>query len=99
MHPRISPRPLLGILAVTEHDGLIEEKSATIVLVVCFVQAGSVTGDLAYAETEHQKLTMDPRRTPEKVLTGHLCDQMADFTGNPRAPTAPATPESISPQR
>jgi len=33
---------------------------------------------------------MDPRRTPEKVLTGHLCDQLANFAGHPRAPTAPA---------
>ena len=31
--------------------------------------------------------------------TGHLCDQLADFTGNPRAPTAPATACSISPKR
>ena len=34
---------------------------------------------------------MDPWRTPEKVLTGHLCDQMAEVTGDPRAPTSPAT--------
>jgi hypothetical protein len=46
---------------------------------------------LGDAETEHQKFTVDPWRTPEKVLTGHLCDQMGDFTGNPRAPAAPAT--------
>src|SRR5512137_2589658 len=42
---------------------------------------------------------MDPRRTPKKVLMGHLCDQLADFAGNPRAPAAPATPCSISPSR
>ena len=35
---------------------------------------------------------MDPRRTPEKVLTGHPYDQMANFTGHhPGAPTSPAT--------
>jgi len=42
---------------------------------------------------------MDPRRTPEKVLTGHPCDQMADLTGNPGTPTSPATTRSISPNR
>jgi hypothetical protein len=42
---------------------------------------------------------MDPRRTPEKVLTGHPYDQMSDFAGNPGAPTAPATPGSILPKR
>jgi len=51
------------------------------------------------AETEHRKLAMDPWRIPEKVLTGHLCYQLADFTGDPWAPTAPATPGSISPKR
>ena len=63
------------------------------------VSARARTGGLGDAETEHQKFTMDPRRTPEKVLTRHLCDQMADFTGNPRAPAAQATPGSISPKR
>jgi len=32
-------------------------------------------GGLGDAETHHQKFTMDPRRTPEKVLTGHPYDQ------------------------
>ena len=32
---------------------------------------------------------MDPRHTPEKVPTGHPCDQLANFTGNPRAPRFP----------
>ena len=49
-------------------------------------------GGLGDAETEHQKFTMDPRRIPQKVLTGHSCDQTSDFAGNPRAPAAPATP-------
>src|SRR5258708_3867960 len=40
---------------------------------------------------------MDPRRTPEKVLTGHPCDQIADFTGNPGTSTSPAATRSISP--
>jgi len=38
-----------------------------------------------------EKLAMDPWRTPEKVLTGHLCDQMADRAGDPRTPASPAT--------
>src|SRR5882757_7689154 len=42
---------------------------------------------------------MDPRRTPEKVLTGHLYDKKTDFSGNPRAPAAPATTCSIFPER
>ena len=50
-------------------------------------------------ETEHQKLAMDPWRTPDKVVTGHPYDQMADFPGNPRTPAAPATPGSISQKR
>jgi hypothetical protein len=56
-------------------------------------------GGLGDAETEHQMFTMDPRRTPQKVLAGHPYDQMSDFAGNPRAPAAPATPSSISPKR
>ena len=56
-------------------------------------------GGLGNAETEHQKFTMDPRCTPEKVLTGHPYDQMTDFAGNPRTPAAPATACSISPKR
>src|SRR5271167_4853586 len=42
---------------------------------------------------------MDPWRTPEKVFTGHLYDQMADLTGDPRTPTSPVTRSSISPNR
>jgi len=30
--------------------------------------------------TEHEKLAMDPWRIPEKVLTGHPCDQSLDLT-------------------
>ena len=48
-------------------------------------------GGLGHCEPEHEKLAMDPWRTPEKVLTGHLCDQMANLTGDPRTPTSPAT--------
>jgi hypothetical protein len=48
-------------------------------------------GGLGDAETERQKLTMDPWRTPEKVLTGHPGTQTAHLTGDPRTPTSPAT--------
>jgi hypothetical protein len=97
MQASVSQRPLLGILAVTESHGLIAKKSSPR-LSRPSASCGHIVRHrgLGDAETEHQKFTMDPRRTPEKVLTGHLCDQMADFTG---AVGAPATPESISPQR
>jgi len=52
---------------------------------------------LGDAEAEYAKLAMDPRRTPEKVLTGHPCDQIADLTGNPGTSTSPAATRSISP--
>ena len=42
---------------------------------------------------------MDPRGTPEKVLTGHPCDQIADLIGNPGTSTSPAATRSISPNR
>jgi hypothetical protein len=48
-------------------------------------------GRLRDAETEHQKLAMDPWRTPEKILTGHPCDQMVDLSGNPWTLTWPVT--------
>ena len=78
---------------MTERHGLIAKKSPPR-LSRPSASCGHVAryGGLGDAETEHQKFTMDPWRTPEKVLTGHPYDQMADFTGNPRAPTAPATP-------
>ena len=88
----VFPRPLLGILAVTERHGLIAKESPPRWSRPS-ASRGHVArhGGLGDAETEHQKFTMDPRRTPEKVVTGHPYDQMADFPGNPRAPTAPAT--------
>jgi hypothetical protein len=46
---------------------------------------------LGDAETEHQKFTMDPRRTPQKFREPSY-DQMSDYAGNPRAPAAPAPP-------
>src|SRR5882724_2332644 len=42
---------------------------------------------------------MDPRGTPEKVLTGHPCDQVADLIGNPGSSTSPTATRSISPKR
>src|ERR1700739_4791957 len=46
---------------------------------------------LGDAETEHQKFTMDPGRTPQK-FRGPSYDQMSDYAGNPQAPAAPAPP-------
>lgn len=45
-------------------------------------------GGLGHAEAEHAKLAMEPRDTPEKVLTGHPCDQIADLIGNPGTSTS-----------
>jgi hypothetical protein len=56
-------------------------------------------GGLGHAEAEHAKLAMEPRDTPEKVLTGHPCDQIADLIGNPGTSTSPAATRSISPKR
>ena len=93
MQASVCPRPLLGILAVTERHGLIAKKSPPrLSRPSASCRQVARHGGLGDAETEHQKLTMDPWRTPEKVLTGHPYDQMADLTGNPGAPTAPATP-------
>ena len=100
MQAGVFPRPLIGIFAVTERQGLIAKKSPPRWSRPS-VSCGHVArhGGLGNLETEHQKLTMDPRRTPDKVVPGHPNDQLADFPGNPRAPTAPATPCSISPKR
>ncbi len=47
---------------------------------------------LGDTEAEHEQLAMDPWRTLEKVVTGHLCDKMAVFAGNPwTPPSSPAT--------
>ena len=90
MQARVSPRPLLGILA--ERTGLIAKKGPPR---LCWPSAwcGQVAryGGLGHGEAEHEKLAMDPWRTPQKVLTGHLCDQMADLAGDPRTPASPAT--------
>jgi hypothetical protein len=97
MQVSVSLRPLFGILA--ECTGLIAKKGPPrLGWPSAWCRQVARHGGLRDAEPEHEKLAMDPWRTPEKVLTGHLCDQMADFTGNPRAPTAPATPRSISPK-
>jgi hypothetical protein len=94
MEASVSPRPLLVILA--EHTGLIAKKSPPQLCwpSACYRQVAR-HGGLGDAEAEHQKLTMDPWRTPEKVLTGHLGNQIADLTGNPVTPTSPATTRSI----
>jgi len=90
MQASVSLRPLLGILA--ERTGLIAKKgpprrgwpSAW-----CWQVARH--GGLGDAEPEHENFAMDPRRTPEKIFTSHPCDQIADLTGDPGAPTSPAT--------
>jgi hypothetical protein len=46
---------------------------------------------LGNGEPEHEKLTVDPRRTPEKVLPAYLSGQIAHLAGDPRTPTSPAT--------
>jgi hypothetical protein len=47
-------------------------------------------------KTELQQLAVDPRRTPRKVVAGHLHNQCADFTGNPGTLAPPATTRAIS---
>src|ERR1700674_5948911 len=90
MQTRVSARPVLGILA--ERTGLIAKKGPPR---LCWPSAwcGQVARyrGLGDREPEHEKLALDPRRTPEKVLTGHLCDQTPDLTGDPRTPAPPAT--------
>jgi hypothetical protein len=100
MQSGVSPRAFLEILAVTERHGLIAKKSPPrLPRPPALSRHVARHGCLGDAETEHQKFTMDPRRTPEKVLTGHPYDQTGDFAGNPRAPAAPTPPGSISPKR
>jgi hypothetical protein len=69
MDASVSPRPLLVILA--EHTGLIAKKSPPR---MCWPSAcyGHVArhGGLGDAETEHEKLTMDPWRAPRESSHG-----------------------------
>jgi hypothetical protein len=96
LRARVSLRQLLGILA--ERTGLIAKKSPPrLCRPSAWCRQVARYGGLGDCEPEHQKLTVDPWRTPEKVLAGHLCDQMADLTGDPRTPTSPTTTGSISP--
>ena len=75
MQASVSPRPLLGILAVAERTGLIAKKGPPR---LCRPSAWrrQVTryGGLGDCKPEHEKLAMDPWRTPEKVVTGHPYD-------------------------
>ena len=90
MPARVSLRPLLGMLA--ERTGLIAKKGPPR---LCWPSAWcwqvARHGGLGDAEPEHEKFAMDPWRTPEKILTGHPCDQITDLSGNLGAPTSPAT--------
>ena len=90
MQASVSVRPLLGILA--QRTGLIAKKGPPR---LCWPSAwcGQVAryGGLGDAETEHDKLAMNPWSTPEKILPGHPRDQTADFAGNPWTPSSPVT--------
>jgi hypothetical protein len=94
----VSVRPFLGILA--ERTGLIAKKGPPR-LSRPSAWCGQVTryGGLRDVETEHEKLAVNPWSAPEKVLTGHPCDQTANLAGTPLTPAAPATTRSISPHR
>ena len=67
----VSLRAFLEILAVTERHGLIAKKSPPR-LPRPSALSGHVAqhGGLGDAETQHQKFTMNPRRSPQKVLVG-----------------------------
>jgi hypothetical protein len=67
MQARVNPRPFLGILA--ERTGLIAKKDPPR-LWGPSAWCWQVTryGGLGDAEAEHEKLTTDSWRTPEKVL-------------------------------
>jgi hypothetical protein len=83
---------LLWILVLAEGDGFIATKGPPR---LCGPSAWcdqvARYGGLGHCESEHEKLAMNPWRIPEKVLTGYLCDQMADVTGDSRTPASPAT--------
>ena len=98
MQDRISPRPLLGILA--ERTGLIAKKAPPrLGWPSGWCRQIARDGGLGNRVPEHEKLTVDSWRTPEKVLQGHLSYQIAPLTGDPRTPTSPATRGPISPER
>ena len=97
MQARVSPRPRLGILA--KRTGLIaQEAPPRLGWPSAWCRQIARDGGLGNCVPEHEKLTMDPWSTPEKVLTGHSCDQNTDLTGNPRTSTSPAATRSISPK-
>ncbi len=90
MQARVSPRPRLGILS--ERASLIAQEAPPR-LGWLSARCRQITrdGGLGNGVSKHEKLTVDPRRTPEKVLPAHLSDQIAQLTGDPRTPTSPAT--------
>jgi hypothetical protein len=78
----VSVGPLLGILA--ERTGLIaKEGPPRLSRPSAWRRQVARHGGLGDTEPEHEKLAVDPWSTPEKILTGHPCDQTADLTGNP----------------
>ena len=86
----VSVGPLLGILA--ERTGLIaKEGPPRLSRPSALRRQVARNCGLGDAEPEHEKLAVDPWSTPEKILTGHLCDQTADLTGNLWTATSPAT--------
>ena len=90
MQAHLSPRPRLGIVA--ERASLIaQEAPPRLGWPSAWCRQITRDGGLGNGEPQHEKLTVDPRRTPEKVLPAHLSDQIAQLTGDPRTPTSPAT--------
>src|SRR4029077_10802664 len=90
---------ILRILVGAKGEGLVLEKRPPRLSrsSACSGHVARHSG-LGDAETQHQKLAMDPWRTPEKVLAGHPCDQAADLAFDPGPPSAPTTPRTIPPQ-
>jgi hypothetical protein len=90
---------ILRILAAAKGEGLVAQKRPPRLsrspACVGHIARHRCLGD---AETEHAKLAMDPWRTPEKVLTGHPCDQLADLAFDPGPSSAPTTTRAIAPQ-
>jgi hypothetical protein len=89
MQVRVNRRPLLGI--PVERTGLIAKKGPPRLCWPAWCWQVTRYGGLGNAQPEHEKFTMDPWSTPEKILTGHPRDQTADLAGNPWTPSSPVT--------
>src|SRR5713101_5113896 len=82
---RGSQRPCLGILA--KCSGFIAQEAPPR-LGWPSARCRQITrdGGLGNGEPQHEKLTVDLGRTPEKVLPGHLSDQIAHLPTRGRPP-------------